>query len=226
MGVRQKLSVGEALAMTATLTLLVVAVGMNLWFPLTAMPPTAPLGTTPVEQIAEHPLTQVVQVMSPMGTGTGWVYSGGAIITNYHVVGAATGKYPVTFHDGTTIIASLIGVDEEGDIAVLALPPSILRSGLDLAGYEPIPGQQVVVLGYPFGDGPQISAGVLSKLAGSWYYTDADVSPGNSGGPMLDRQGRVLGMVARLYSGPVGDGWAMAIPHAALKERIERILND
>src|SRR5205823_5311377 len=101
------------------------------------------------------------------GIGTGVVIvDSGIILTNLHVIAGAE-RVEVTFHDGFESEAAVIGMRPEHDLAVLKalhipddLPAATLRSTADLA-----PGDEVVAVGYPFGIGPSVSAGVISGLA-------------------------------------------------------------
>jgi S1-C subfamily serine protease len=167
-------------------------------------------------------------------SGTGVVIvDTGIILTNLHVVhGAANLK--VFFHDGLESDAEVIGVQAENDLAVLQaktipddLTSATLRSTAGLRSGEP-----VVAVGFPFGIGPSVSAGVISGL-GREYRThdgkrvltnliqfDAAVNPGNSGGPLVTPEGEVIGIVTGLLNPTesrvfIGIGFAVPIENAA-----------
>ena len=149
------------------------------------------------------------------GYGSGFVYDEqGHIITNSHVVGSINSTAQVTFSDGRSFVANVIGDDLFADIAVLEINQTdIPEEGFD---FIPLPianssaidvGEPVVALGYPFatslGLKSTLSAGVISQtqrliLSDYGYHaalqTDADINPGNSGGPLLNINGEVVGI--------------------------------
>lgn len=168
------------------------------------------------------------------GVGTGVVIvDNGTILTNLHVVSGAK-RIQVVFADGTESEAVLINVQPENDLAVLRartlpddLRPATLRSTSDLA-----PGDPVVAVGFPFGIGPSVSAGVVSGLKrefrspeGRQILTnliqfDAAANPGNSGGPLVTMDGAVVGIVTAILNPSservfIGIGFAVPIENAA-----------
>jgi len=168
------------------------------------------------------------------GIGTGVVIvDKGIILTNLHVVaGAETIK--VTFYDGLESIATVTGTQPENDLAVLQaqkipddLIAATMRSTADLQ-----PGDQVAAVGFPFGIGPSVSAGVVSGLRrsfrspegkqelGNLIQFDAAANPGNSGGPLVNMDGEVLGIVTAILNPTqqrtfIGIGFAVPIENAA-----------
>ena len=165
--------------------------------------------------------TLIVPPKAEQALGTGFFISPkGYIVTNHHVIAGAS-EIKVTLRDGRIFTARLVGADKKADLAVLkihaAKPTPYLTFGdsgkLDL-------GDWVVAIGNPFGLGFSVSAGVVSALhrdIGSGPYdnfiqTDAAINRGNSGGPMLDAQGKVIGVDSAIYSpsgGSVGIGFAI-----------------
>ncbi|WP_174502425.1 trypsin-like peptidase domain-containing protein [Acidiphilium sp. C61] len=165
--------------------------------------------------------TLIVPPKAEQALGTGFFISpDGYIVTNHHVIAGAS-EIKVTMHDGSIFTAKLIGSDKKADLAVLKIdahrPVPFLHFGnssrLDL-------GDWVVAIGNPFGLGFSVSAGVVSALhrdIGSGPYddfiqTDAAINRGNSGGPLLDAKGRVVGVDSAIYSpsgGSVGIGFAI-----------------
>jgi len=168
------------------------------------------------------------------GVGSGVVIvDTGVILTNLHVVSGAE-KVVVEFHDGHESDAVVISVKPEHDLAVLqakSLPddllPATLRSTSDLQ-----PGDQVVAVGFPFGIGPSVSAGVISGLAREFrspegkrtltnlIQFDAAANPGNSGGPLVTMDGEVVGIVTAILNPGrertfIGIGFAVPIENAA-----------
>lgn len=168
------------------------------------------------------------------GVGTGVVIvDRGVILTNLHVAaGAQTLK--VTFHEGMETTASLIGAQPEHDLAVLQaheVPDDLLPATLISTG-DLRPGDHVAAVGFPFGIGPSVSAGVVSGLQRSFespdgkqsmdnlIQFDAAANPGNSGGPLVTMGGEVVGIVTAIYNPNrqrtfVGIGFAVPIESAA-----------
>ena len=167
------------------------------------------------------------------GVGTGVVIKDdGTILTNFHVVSGAK-KLRVTFFDGTEADAMVMGVQPDKDLAVLKpqkipddLEPAILGSSQQLA-----PGDGVVAVGFPFGIGPSVSSGVVSGLNrqfrspdGKQVLTgliqfDAAANPGNSGGPLVNMSGEVVGIVTAILNPTsartfIGIGFATTIESA------------
>lgn len=167
-------------------------------------------------------------------SGTGVVIvDTGIILTNLHVVHGAK-SIKVTFHDGLESDAVVIGVQPEHDLAVLqakTIPDDLYAATLrSTQGLRP--GEPVIAVGFPFGIGPSVSAGVISGL-GREYQTvdgkrvltnliqfDAAVNPGNSGGPLITPEGEVIGIVTGLLNPTehrvfIGIGFAVPIENAA-----------
>jgi S1-C subfamily serine protease len=151
-------------------------------------------------------------------TGSGFVIDkDGLILTNAHVVSAAT-DIQVTFSDAHTVSAKPVGKDPDTDLALLRVDPG----GLDLRPLElgdsgtVQVGDPTVAIGNPFGLERTLTTGVVSALqrrltAPSGFtidnviQTDAALNPGNSGGPLLDASGRVIGINSQIATGG-GDG--------------------
>jgi S1-C subfamily serine protease len=168
------------------------------------------------------------------GVGTGVVIvDKGIILTNLHVVARAM-RVKVVFADGLESDATIIALKPENDLAVLQaktipddLAAATLRSTRDLAV-----GDHVVAVGFPFGIGPSVSAGVVSGLGrefsspeGQRVLTnliqfDAAANPGNSGGPLVNADGEVVGIVTAILNPTnqgvfVGIGFAVTMESAA-----------
>jgi S1-C subfamily serine protease len=147
-------------------------------------------------------------------TGTGVVVvDTGLILTNLHVVQGGQ-LVKVVFYDGLESDAVLVGLTPDNDLAVLQaktlpddLPPANLGSSRELA-----PGDQVMAVGFPFGIGPSVSAGVVSglnreyrspegkRLLTNLIQFDAAANPGNSGGPLVNADGEVVGIVTAILN--------------------------
>lgn len=160
-----------------------------------------------------------------LGTGSGFVLGDGLIVTNRHVVGEPR-DVAISTWDGRTFDARVDGIARDADLAVIRVV------GLDLpvATIRDTPaviGEPVAVVGYPGGGGSTITTGVVLGLTDGPILgepvpairVDAQVLPGNSGGPLIDAEGRVIGVIFAL-TGPGGDG--LAVPVDVLVERLER----
>ena len=172
------------------------------------------------------------------GSGSGFVYDDqGHIITNYHVVETAE-DIQVTFADGVTLPAEVIGSDPTYDLAVLKID-----SGASSAHLVPLGdsdtlrvGQFVVAIGNPFGLDQTVTFGVISSLGriiespdgrfiGEAIQTDAAINPGNSGGPLLDLEGRVIGVNAQIVSpSRASAGIGFAIPVNIVKRVVPELI--
>ena len=155
------------------------------------------------------------------GQGTGFVVAAdGVILTNAHVVKDAA-RITVRFDDGRTLRAKVVGSDPKSDVAVLRVEATDLAH-LELANSDAIRvGEWVVAIGNPFGLTQTVTAGIVSAKGRdsvgiadfeNFIQTDAAINPGNSGGPLLDLDGRVVGMNAAIYSrsgGYMGIGFAI-----------------
>jgi S1-C subfamily serine protease len=166
---------------------------------------------------------------SARGLGTGVVVNDqGAVLTALHVVDAAT-AISLTFPDGSTSRATIVTRQEANDIAVLqaeAPPQTVVPATLGNPASIRI-GSDAYIVGNPFGLYGSLSSGVVSGLDRSFQapgsdrvikgliQVDAAVNPGNSGGPLLDRNGRVVGIVTALVNPTRQDvfiGIGLAVP--------------
>jgi len=155
-----------------------------------------------------------------VSSGSGFVFDGdGRVVTNAHVVNGVT-AVQVTFSDGHSVPAEVVGKDEETDLAVLLVP----TEGLDLRPLElgdsdaVQTGDRVVAIGNPTGFSATAGTGRISgagrqvQTPGGYVIdglleTDAVIEPATSGGPLLGTDGRVVGITSRL-----GDGTGFAVP--------------
>jgi putative serine protease PepD len=196
--------------------------------------------------VVEITVTTQAPADGPMGSGTaqaqgsGFVYdSSGHVITNAHVVdGAQSAK--VRFADGKTYDATAVGLDASTDLAVLKVEaPSSALHPLELAdSSQAAVGDVVVAIGSPFGLENSVTAGIVSALGRSMkapngytitgsIQTDAAINHGNSGGPLLDLDGKVVGVNAQIESESGGnDGVGFAIPSSTVKSIVTQILED
>jgi S1-C subfamily serine protease len=165
----------------------------------------------------------------PDGLGSGVIVSGaGDILTSLHVV-ANSSSIDVTFADGTKSPAEVVASEPENDIAVIrpTKPPATIAPAVLGNPGAVREGDEVFAIGNPFGLVGSISAGVVSGLDRSFKRPNSDqvlhgliqvdtaVNPGNSGGPLVDRDGRVIGIVAALVNPTEDDtfiGIGLAVP--------------
>ena len=176
----------------------------------------------------------------PDAIGSGVVVDeGGSILTSLHVI-SGTDRWVVVFADGSESEADFVGSQPENDLAVVKakhvpdeLKPAVLASTAGLR-----PGDQVVATGFPFGMGPSVTAGVVSGLKREFVDAehdhlkltnliqfDAAVNPGNSGGPLVNRDGEVVGIVAAIVN-PSGAGVFAGIGFAVPIENAARALGE
>jgi S1-C subfamily serine protease len=174
----------------------------------------------------------------PRGTGSGFVWDErGHIVTNQHVIQGGN-RFAVTLSDGSTHEAQLVGSAPRKDLAVLKIDPR----GADLVPLEAgdsrglLVGQKVLAIGNPFGLDGSLTTGVISALgreirsqAGTVIedviQTDASINPGNSGGPLLDSNGRVIGVTTGIFSTSGSSaGVGFAVPVATLSRLVPQLI--
>ena len=174
----------------------------------------------------------------PSGTGSGFIWdAAGHVVTNYHVVEGAD-AVRVTLADGTELKAELVNSAPEFDVAVLRItdnrenltPLSIGRSD-DLEV-----GQKVFAIGNPFGLDQTLTTGIVSGLGrqidsqngetiNDVIQTDAAINPGNSGGPLIDNEGRLIGMnTAILSRSGTSSGVGFAVPVNTIRSVVPRLI--
>ena len=199
-------------------------------------------------EIFEKTEASVVQVnvrsadgrITPGNMGSGFVYSDdGYIITNNHVIDNAE-KVTITFLDGESYIAQIIGTDSDLDLAVLKVK-------VGSTYLQPIPigdssqlkvGQEIAAIGNPFGLSGSMTSGIISQMGrllpqDSGYsipdviQTDAAINPGNSGGPLLNMKGEVVGINTAIQSA-TGEftGVGFAVPSNTVKKVIPVLIED
>jgi putative serine protease PepD len=177
---------------------------------------------------------------SQSAEGTGFVYdTKGDIVTNQHVVsGASTVK--VKFSDGSTYTASVVGSDTATDIAVLHVnAPSSKLNPLTLADSSKVSvGDGVVAIGNPFGLDGTVTSGIVSAVGREIsspndtpiegaIQTDAAINHGNSGGPLLDLHGDVIGITSQIQSeGGGNDGVGFAVPSNTVKSIAAQLISN
>lgn len=174
----------------------------------------------------------------PQGSGSGFVYDKkGHIVTNFHVIENAA-KVSVTVKGGHRFEAKIVGAEPDKDLALLKIEaPERLLVPVQLADSKALRvGQRVLAIGNPFGLDQTLTTGVVSALEREIQsrtdrriqdviQTDAAINPGNSGGPLLDSQGRVIGVNTQIYS-PSGAsaGIGFAIPANAVSRVVPQLI--
>lgn len=189
-----------------------------------------PLGNSPFDQYFRQffgdqgmpaPRTPPQQAQRAEALGSGFIIaSDGIIVTNNHVVDGAS-SIKVTLDDGTILPAKLVGRDAKNDLAVLKIKadkslPTVKWGDSDRL----MTGDQVLAIGNPFGIGTTVTAGIVSARGrdlhsgpfDDFIQIDAPINHGNSGGPLVDANGNVVGINTAIYSpngGSVGVGFAI-----------------
>ncbi len=170
-------------------------------------PAPTPTPADPAAQVARKLLPSTVYIRAGDTAGSGFVYNaGGLVLTAAHVVGDS-GDVTVRLSDGTPLAGKVLGRDTGRDVAVIKVErKGVGRKGLVAAELSRAPirvGELTVAIGSPFGDRETVTAGVVSGIGGTLatpggvvdvIRTDAAVNRGNSGGPLVDREGRVIGI--------------------------------
>jgi len=198
-----------------------------------------------VAQVYDANINSVAAITAGTASGSGWVWDAdGHVITNYHVVeGAAEGQISVAFADQSSYDARVLGFDLSADLAVLELTDA------DGATFEPlalgesrnlVPGQLAIAIGSPFNEDFSVSQGIVSAVnrtldsqftgsytIGAVVQTDAALNPGNSGGPLLDSRGRVIGVNTQIAaSAGQSSGVGYAVPVDLVKRVVPSLLTD
>ena len=192
------------------------------------------------ESVVQVNVRAVDGTSKPGNMGSGFVYSDkGYIITNNHVVDDA-GKVTVTFLDGESYTAKIIGTDPDLDLAVLKVE-------VGTTYLQPIPigdssqlkvGEQITAIGNPFGLSGSMTSGIISQMGrllpqDSGYsipdviQTDAAINPGNSGGPLLNMNGEVVGINTAIQSA-TGEftGVGFAVPSNTVKKVVPILIEE
>jgi 2-alkenal reductase len=200
-------------------------------------------------QIYKREAPGVVTVISEfegqIGQGSGFVVTGnGEIATNAHVVTDTEGgrvsrarHVYVQFLDGNQVPATIVGADPDADVALIKVSPDGLKlRALPLgSSARLVVGSPVAAIGSPFGEAQSLSVGVISgldrtiesltefQIPGA-IQTDAAINRGNSGGPLVDVRGRVLGINSQIRSSSGGgEGVGFAVPVDAVKRSLDEL---
>jgi S1-C subfamily serine protease len=185
----------------------------------------------------------------PVAEGSGFVWdTAGHIVTNNHVVSGAS-KITVTFSDGSSYDAKLVGTDPDADLAVVQVtnaPASLLKPITVGDSTQVKVGQMVVAIGNPYGLANTMTTGIVSAISRSIsanpesslftnapsfsipdiIQTDAAINPGNSGGVLLDMNGALIGVPSQIESSSGSNsGVGFAIPSAAVSKIVPQLIS-
>ncbi|WP_245513332.1 DegQ family serine endoprotease [Enterovirga rhinocerotis] len=233
----------ESLAdLAASVTPAVVNISASTRSDEAARPRTGPQPGTPFEDLFEEFFRRRGQAPGrgeaprprrSNSLGSGFVIdASGIVVTNNHVIGEAN-DIQVIFSDGTKLKAEIVGRDAKTDIAVLRVKPEKPLKAVPFGDSETMrPGDWVMAIGNPFGLGGSVSAGIVSARGrniesgpyDNYIQTDAAINKGNSGGPLFNMNGEVIGINTAILSptgGSVGIGFA--VPSANAKPVIEQL---
>jgi len=185
---------------------------------------------TALDELVQRLQSSLVVVRSHrFGGGAGFIWdSSGLILTNHHVVG----KHPavVLLQDDRELEAHLVAQDPEVDLALLAVSAPDLAAAR-LAPSLPRVGEMVFAFGHPWGQRGYVSSGIVSALPTARTHgvhgsltvirTDAPLAPGNSGGPLVNGAGEVIGINAMI----VGGDQSIAIPVSLAREFVQNAIS-
>lgn len=160
-----------------------------------------------------------------LGLGSGFVLPGGIVVTNRHVIDEPR-EITVNTWDGRSLDADVSGIAIDSDLAVLRLSTDAELPVTELREDAVEVGEPVIVVGYPGGGPMTVTTGAVVALVrgelldepADVIRIDAEIRQGNSGGPLLDHEGRVIGVVFAL---DVGTGHGLAVPVSTLLERLD-----
>lgn len=211
--------------------LLAATILVGVGFEATAQSFDQQRGVFSFADAVEPSLQAVVQVLNfgaessdqPESTGSGAVIDAaeGYVVTNHHVVEDGA-RFKIVLRDGRTVDARLVGSDPATDLALLKVvaPPRLAAVAVGDSSALRV-GDVAIAVGYPFGLAQTVTSGIISGLGRTgigadvedFIQTDAAINSGNSGGPLLDSRGRLVGVNTAIYSrgggGNVGIGFAV-----------------
>ncbi len=176
-------------------------------------------------RIAEQLRQSTVQIRTGrgrmLGSGSGLVLNDGRVVTNAHVV-ASGGTLTIESWDGQAKSAKVMKVDRRRDLALIVVEGGAATPGT-LASRAALPGQAVIAVGNPMGFVGAISSGIVHRVGvisglgpTAWIQADLRLAPGNSGGPLADLHGQVVGI-----NSMIAGGLALAIPAETVQRFIE-----
>ena len=181
--------------------------------------------------IVNDVLKSVVSVITNLGQGSGVFFrTSGYIVTNYHVIKDASTIYVYTY-DKKTYNVEVIGYDSEKDIALIKI--NVQYPHLQTEDSDNIQvGERVIALGNPGGLDFSVTEGIVSavnRVVSSnnigYVQTDVPISPGNSGGPLVNKRGKIIGINNFKISGEGFEGLGFAIPSNVINEAVNKIID-
>jgi putative serine protease PepD len=181
----------------------------------------------------------VVEITAGQGQGSGFVYdSNGHIVTNAHVVEGSS-SVSIKFSNGKAYSARVVGTDASTDLAVLKVDAPVSQLfPLTLGDSSSLVGDQVVAIGSPFGLEGTVTSGIVSALhremtspnnfaIDNSIQTDAAINHGNSGGPLLNAEGKVVGVTAQIESNSGGnEGVGFAVPSNTVRSIASQLISN
>ena len=185
-----------------------------------------------VIRVARAITPTVVSVSQPAGSGSGIIVDkSGVVLTNAHVVGDSR-TVEVGLADGRTLDGQVLGRDPSIDVAVVRVPAQNLPVAPIGDSDKLEVGQSAIAIGNPLGLERTVTAGVVSAVnrnprgisLDGLIQTDAAISPGNSGGPLLDSHGRVIGINTAVLSGAGASGLGFAVPINLANDVVQQVL--
>ena len=170
---------------------------------------------------------QEAQPRRAQSLGSGFIVdAGGYVVTNNHVIEGAD-EIKVILHDDTTLDAEIVGRDPKTDLALLKVKSSTPLPAVTFGDSDDLRvGDWVIAIGNPFGLGGTVTAGIVSARSrdirsgpyDDFIQTDASINRGNSGGPMFDMEGKVVGVNTAIYS-PSGGSVGITSPCRRIRYR-------
>ncbi|ATW89782.1 S1-C subfamily serine protease [Halohasta litchfieldiae] len=188
--------------------------------------------TDPQTQVYQETIDSVVLVQTDEGAGTGFIYDNTHVVTNAHVVGEAAST-EIRFSEGQWTTGEVVGTDRHSDLAVIAVETVPERATpLSFIDGETEVGQNVVAIGNPFSFDGTATAGIVSGVDRSIpsptgftipdaIQTDAAVNPGNSGGPLMSLEGRIVAVINSGGGDNLGFGISAPLARRVIPELIE-----
>jgi S1-C subfamily serine protease len=218
----------------------------NNSFTLTSIFKKAQNSVVQITSIVPNPSTNIIINGNPIQSqserlGSGFVYDNqGHIITNSHVVDGVK-TVDITFIDGNTYTAKVVGLDRDNDIAVLQITDDFSQENivpLSMGNSTNLEvGQQIIAIGNPYGLADTMTTGIISQTGRllsdpnnqysipNTIQIDAPINPGNSGGPLMDIQGQVVGMNTAIFSdNGAFSGIGFAIPSNTIVKEVPELI--
>jgi S1-C subfamily serine protease len=177
-----------------------------------------------VAPLAERALRSVFTVETDTGLGAGfaaWTESGVLyVVTANHVVESARSVFVTVSRKGGSWTGQIVKTDRRNDLALIrvsGLPQGARPLWQNTKAVTPAPGDELILIGSPYGLAGTVTTGIVSRVTKKSVQTDAAANPGNSGGPALDRRGRIVGVL--VAGGGQNLNFAIRIDRACVKLR-------